>query len=112
MISEDTKPQKNRKLSSISKWGPAYKVSFEILISQYTDKYKNIFHFTSTGQDCCSIGDRVPGLWLSPGNLLELSTQIGSNGHHVIKTGAVSKNVWYTVELDQKLINQKVKTVF
>ena len=107
----EIRPQKNRKLSFISNWGPAYKVSFEILISQYTDKYKSIFHFTSTGQDCCSIGDRVPGLWLSPENSLALGTQIGTNGDHVIKTGAVSKNVWYTVELDQKLINQKVKTV-
>ena len=111
MISEEIEPQKNQKLASISNWGPAWKVSFEILISQYTedDNFKNIFHFTATGKDCCDIGDRLPGLWLSKENVLYLGTHIGTNGDHVVKTGVVSKNVWHAVKLEQKLDNQKVK---
>merc|ERR1712243_361784 len=54
-------------LAVIPEWGPNFRITFDLNVHSMTstrsDGWANIFYFTATGKDCCSIGDRVPGLW-------------------------------------------------
>jgi hypothetical protein len=38
--------------------------------------WAEIVHFTSTGRDCCTPGERMPGIWFIP-NTLRLHVRIG-----------------------------------
>ena len=42
-----------------------YKLSFEIQPSGTVDDWGSILHFT-TGDDCCALGTRSPGIWFFP----------------------------------------------
>jgi hypothetical protein len=45
-----------------------YKLSFKINLKATTGDWGSIFHFTSTNNNCCNLGDRSPGIWLFPGS--------------------------------------------
>ena len=47
-------------------------VSFTININSTNSNWRNIFHITNTNSDCCSIGDRVPSVWISASNQTSL----------------------------------------
>ena len=59
--------QKGNLLAVIPEWGPNFRITFDLnihsLYSSRSDGWANVLHFTSSGKDCCSIGDRIPGLW-------------------------------------------------
>ena len=40
--------------------------------------WASIFHFSATGNNCCSYGDRIPGVWFYPGTR-RLHIRDGSN---------------------------------
>lgn len=46
------------------------------------DKYASLFHFSATGNDCCTLGDRMPAVWFMP-NTTRLHIIIGdkTNGN-------------------------------
>ena len=41
-------------------------ISFWINITTISSSWRNIFHVTNTNNGCCNVGDRVPGIWISP----------------------------------------------
>jgi hypothetical protein len=41
-------------------------VSFSLKINNTNSQWRNIFHITNTNRDCCNLGDRVPGVWVTP----------------------------------------------
>jgi len=41
-------------------------ISFLLYISNTYNNWRNIFHISNNNNDCCNIGDRVPGLWIYP----------------------------------------------
>ena len=103
-------PVGNRKIETISEWGPEFKISFEVkILNLGDDAYTNIFHFTSTGNNCCNIGDRIPVLTLHKSGALYLGTQIGNAGNKNIQTAALDKNKLYKIELDQNFNDGKVR---
>ena len=102
-------PFKNRKVETIHQWGPEFKVSFDLKIMKLGgDAYKNIFHFTSTGNNCCNIGDRLPVLTLHKSGALYMGTQIGNAGNKNIQTAALDKDKLYKIELEQDFNDGKV----
>ena len=103
-------PVKNRKVETISEWGPGYRVSFDMKIMKLgEDAYQNIFHITSTGNNCCNIGDRLPVLTLHKSGALYMGTQIGNAGNKNIQTAALDKDKLYKVELEQNYNDGKVR---
>ena len=45
-----------------------YEIGLDITPNNKIEKgWSNIVHFTASGKDCCSYGDRIPGLWFWPG---------------------------------------------
>ena len=41
-----------------------YEITIDIKPWGTFDGWSNIFHFTVTGDNCCSYGDRIPGVWI------------------------------------------------
>ena len=51
--------KKNYLIKTYPKWGPSYKVEFNIFLKEYASGVDNIFHLTAN-KDCCDMGDRIP----------------------------------------------------
>ena len=92
--------QKGKELATIPVWGPSFRVTFDVFISSYeVDTWTNILHFT-TGNNCCSVGDRIPMIKShSSGNLVILNA-VGDDGNHQTFV-PLSINKWHTVEISQ-----------
>uniref|UniRef100_A0A7S3YHN4 DUF5648 domain-containing protein n=1 Tax=Lotharella globosa TaxID=91324 RepID=A0A7S3YHN4_9EUKA len=41
-----------------------YQLQFDVKITSTIAGWSNILHFSSTGNNCCQRGDRIPGIWL------------------------------------------------
>jgi len=69
-------------------------ITFWINITLLSGAWRNIFHFTNTGNNCCNIGDRVPALWIYPNNAtnLHLRNSTSSEGNDGIDTDALEIN--------------------
>merc|ERR1712243_282174 len=85
------------------------KISFELNVESFAnggEMWGNVFHFTATGKDCCSIGDRVPALFTNSGNYLYLCTNIDDDGDKCWTTevGKIKTHTWYLVEYEQKFV--------
>lgn len=61
---------------------PNYRISFDITPNKVVGAYNSILRITTTGGDCCTPGDRVPGIWFTP-NSLNLHVRVGdrTNGN-------------------------------
>jgi len=46
-----------------------YKLDFDITPSGTVGGWGSIFHFSSNGNNCCSLGERSPAFWFVPGGL-------------------------------------------
>ena len=55
-----------------------YTVAFDITPNGRAGGWRNIIHVTATGGNCCSYGDRIPGVWFYPGTR-RLHIRDGSN---------------------------------
>ena len=59
--------QKGNLIAVIPEWGPNFRITFDLnvhsMYSSHSNGWANVLHFTASGKDCCSIGDRVPALW-------------------------------------------------
>jgi len=109
--------KKNHSISEIPEWGPAWRISFELNIASYFNDgqlFGNVFHFTSTGNDCCDIGDRIPALFTGKDERLYYMTNIGDNGNYVTysNTNAIKTNTWYSYDIEQYFVsNQLINTL-
>ena len=46
-----------------------YVIGFEIIPeAEVLDTWGSILHLSATGNNCCSYGDRIPGVWFHPGS--------------------------------------------
>jgi hypothetical protein len=42
-------------------------ISFWLKITSIYSQWRNLIHLTNTNQNCCNNGDRIPGVWITPG---------------------------------------------
>lgn len=59
-------------------------ISFMLKVTGNMSDWSNILHITNTGNNCCNIGDRVPGIWLntdSAGTFLHVTASTNKNGN-------------------------------
>ena len=55
------------------------------------------------------MGDRIPGLWVTPAiQLLIVSGISGVKNEHTYVKGTVEENKWYNMVITQKLVEGKV----
>ena len=64
--------------------GKEYSIEFQIEVNKEfsTPEYLNVFHMTSTGNDCCNHGDRIPALFVNKKKNLHFTSSIGSHGNY------------------------------
>jgi hypothetical protein len=56
-----------------------YTLEFDITPKGIVGGWGSIFHFTSNGNNCCTLGERSPAIWFIPGQL-GLYVRIGDTG--------------------------------
>ena len=64
-------------------------ISFLFKIKNVSTKWRNVFHFTNTGTNCCSNGSRIPAMWVFPDNTTQLHIRFStsSSGNDGIDSG-------------------------
>ena len=97
---------RNNLLATLPTWGPTYKVSFDCFINSYKEEnpkgsWAEILRFTSTTNDCCGIGDRLPAIFSEKNqSVIQIGTQIGDNGLYTTKV-ELQEKIWYQIEVVQ-----------
>jgi len=86
-------------------------ISFWLDISTLSGSWRNIFHFTNTGNNCCNVGDRVPALWIYPDNATNLHyrSSTENNGNNGIDTDPIPLNQPSCIVL---VFNNKTATIY
>ena len=98
-------PSEDNLLATLPTWGPHFEVSFDVRIESYdvdihgTDNYTELIRFTSTDTDCCSAGDRIPGIFARNGIIFVFS-QLGTEGNHR-KYFSIRDQTWVKVVIKQ-----------
>ena len=93
----------NKKLTKLPTLGPQFSIEFSIKVSSYPSSgMANIFHFTSTGAECCQLGDRVPAIFLDSRGRLLVAFPLYGDGEELLKIRKrLSKRKWYKVKIIQ-----------
>jgi len=101
--------QKGNLIAVIPEWGPNFRITFDLnvhsMYSSHSNGWANVLHFTASGKDCCSIGDRVPALWTnSKRNYLYFCSNVDHHGDYCRTTtaGTFRTNSWYKIEIKQR----------
>ena len=99
--------KKNQLIKTYEKWGPQYKIEFNILVKKKANfREQNVFQFTATDNRCCDFGDRIPyfGLHTWEGQTFHFANEVGS---HDGKPGNKYINEPYELSKDYKIIIQQ-----
>ena len=85
---------------------PDYEISFEIYPTTPNHE-DSIIHLTTTDNDCCNFGDRVPGVWFHYVNtklviIIQNAISWNGNDHTGVTTNeAVPLNQWTEIKIKQ-----------
>jgi len=94
---------RNNQISTIDIFGPEYRVVIDINVRSACTRWSNIIHFTSSGADCCDIGDRVLAIFYQPltksNGILRIGSAVGFRTHYVDYNIDLEK--WYHIEIIQ-----------
>jgi hypothetical protein len=92
--------QRGNKIGQITGTTRNYILTFDLTPIGIVGNWSSILHFTYTGKDCCSPGDRAPGIWFNPGNT-RLHIRMGdtTSGNWGIDTDALPMNVTSKVQI-------------
>lgn len=88
-------------------------LSFVINVQSINSNFRNIFHASNSGNDCCSNnpGDRVPAVWVTAGSLtLHISSSTTSNGNDYFYSSTLTLN--QTTQVDIVWSGQNVYVYF
>ena len=104
-------------VASLPTWGPAFRISLDLYINSYEtidadSDWADILFVTSTMNQCCNIGDRIPALFAHKDGYIKTSTQIGNKGAKSFEHAPLDVTTWYAVELLQHLEEDKVTCYF
>ena len=75
-----------------------FEIIFELSVYRTGIVRENILHLT-TGENCCSVGEMIPAVWMINGNL---EVGMGINGvGNTSKLVAMNGNAWHKVKISQ-----------
>ena len=98
----------NKRITKIPILGPQFSIEFSIKVNAFpsSGNIANIFHFTSTGQECCKVGDRVPAIFLDHRGRLLVAFPLFGDGEEVLKFNRkMVKNNWHKVKIIQDKVH-------
>merc|ERR1711874_417440 len=91
-------------IATIDSFGPEYRVAFDIIVHSASSVWSSILRFTSTGGNCCNIGDRVPAILYNSRGYLLIDSAVNEKGNHGV-TYKIDLERWYHVEIVQATEN-------
>ena len=100
-------------MATVPSWGPSFIVSFNLYINSFDgenlmqDKWAELLRFTSTDNNCCAIGDRIPAIFANKGGFIQVATQLWRKGNRW-KNINLDVQTWYNIEMKQFSQNNKV----
>ena len=99
-------------LATLPTWGPTFCLTFDLYINSFDgsslkDGYAELLRLTTTDNNCCSIGDRIPVIFTHKNGNLHIGTQIETSGNAVRDVSLV-KSKWHQLELVQYVENGTV----
>lgn len=70
-------------------------ISFFIQINNGHNEWRNIFHFTQDGKNCCERGQRIPAMWIFPDNTTNMHIRFSTDadGNDGINTSDYTNNI-------------------
>ena len=105
----------NTLVETLPTLGPAYRVYLNLYINSFdgtnlkSGKWAELLRFTTTENNCCSIGSRIPAIFTNKGGFIQVATQINSNGNNW-KNVNLNEKTWHDFELVQYAEGNKVIT--
>ena len=104
---------KNNLIKTIPKITKNFAVSFEVKpTGKLNVPWSSILHFTATGDNCCKVGDRVPGLWFKGNtNNLHICFPVGDVGNTCIDTKEIASDKGTVVSIEQRSVEGSYKTI-
>jgi len=106
---QDIEPEKNKVLTILPYMGQEFSVCFDIFINSYPAAdvpFVSVLHF-SRGQNAAMMGDRLPGVWVTPAKELHITSAISNNLNNWKNHGDLKDKDWNKVCISQKLVEQK-----
>ena len=103
---------KSNLLATLPTWGPTFRLTLDLYIHSFAGSSLNnglaeLVRLTSTDNNCCAIGDRIPAIFTHKSGHLYIATQIGTNGNEATTVNLV-KGKWHQLELVQYVQSDKV----
>ena len=101
--------EKNKQLEELPFIGKEFSISFELFLDSYPAAdvpWANVLHLT-LGENNATMGDRIPGLWVTRGKELSVTSAISGNLNNY-ENYAVESGKWIKIEINQKLVGGKV----
>ena len=101
-------------VATVPTMGPSYSVSLKLYVNSFdgpnlkNGEWAELLRFTTSENDCCSIGDRIPAIFTNKRGTIYVTTQVGNNGD-MSKHVPLEPKTWYLVEMNQHRIKNKVK---
>ena len=102
-------PFANKLVATLPTWGKHFSLSFEMLVEAFhpTAGWTQFLRFTSTENNCCRHGDRIPAIFVNnKGKYIHITSQVANNGNYAINKG-IKAGTWIKVEIQQHPENGK-----
>ena len=80
----------------------------DVTVHSAGSDYQTILRFTSTGADCCNLGDRVPAIFYHHIGFLHIANAFGTQGNNRFNYN-IELNKEYHIEIIQERTNGKVR---
>ena len=101
------KVKKNNQIGTVASWGPTFRVAVDIIVHSAGSGGSSILRFTSTSQNCCQMGDRLPAIIYDSKGYLHITSAVNGIGNYYVNFNIDLKK-WYHIEIAQTKMNGKV----
>ena len=82
-----------------------------MIVNSAGQGWSSIIRFTSTNNNCCNNGDRVPAVFYHSNGYLTITSSVNDNGDYWCNHNIDLKK-WYHIEIVQANKNGKVKKYY
>jgi len=98
---DDEEPvTKDNLVATLPSWGEYFEVSLQIWVESHKPGVSELLRFTSTDKDCCSVGDRIPAIFVHSDGYIHVTSQVGTNGNYY-KNFNIKLKTWIKVDIKQ-----------
>ena len=105
-----TKVKRNNQVGTVASWGPTFRVAVDIIVHSAGSGYTSILRFTSTNNNCCKLGDRLPIIHYHSKGYLHITSAVNKNANYYVNFNIDLKK-WYHIEIAQTKMNGKVSEI-